>query len=326
MNESKVQCPVCLNAHGGECIKIALASIDAAKYQCDICGQFQLDGLTLLTRLGADNQEFDQVQRAAITHRIRNLNDEAGQIPALDSDWLGEFKDHAALPTPATQMLNLIRYVGWYVHKNGAHLKQLPIELYAVIGAPNPERVAELAVELKAEGILKGVDVSNLQDKGLIDVDLTTRGWKEYQMEYEGKKSGGYFFIALQFHDEILDPLIKTYIKPVIEKELGFKAQDMRDVARAGIIDEIMRQQIRDSTLVIADLTHDNANVYWEAGFAEGLKKPVIYICEESKFNRKDRYFDTSHCTTVTWKADAPEDFSARLLETIKRSLQLEVK
>ena len=38
---------------------------------------------------------------------------------------------------------------------------------------------------------------------------------------------------------------------------------------------------VRDAAFVISDLTHDNSGAYWEAGYAEGLGKPVIYICEE---------------------------------------------
>src|SRR3546814_6925901 len=73
----------------------------------------------------------------------------------------------------------------------------------------------------------------------------------------------------------------------------------MRNVARAGIIDNIMRSQIRDAAFVIVDLTHDNSGAYWEAGYAEGLGKPVIYICEKAKFDKAKTHFDTNHCTTV---------------------------
>ena len=97
----------------------------------------------------------------------------------------------------------------------------------------------------------------------------------------------------------------------------------MRDVARAGVIDNIMRTQIRDSAFVIADLTHDNPGAYWEAGYAEGLGKPVIYICEKSKFDNESTHFDTNHCTTVPWSKDDPEGFRKELIATLRRSLDL---
>lgn len=95
----------------------------------------------------------------------------------------------------------------------------------------------------------------------------------------------------------------------------------MGDVPQAGIVDNIMRIRIRDSAFVIADLTHDNSGAYWEEGYAEGLGKPVIYICEKTKFNEKTTHFDTNHCTTVLWSEDDPEGFRKELIATLRRSL-----
>ena len=42
----------------------------------------------------------------------------------------------------------------------------------------------------------------------------------------------------------------------------------MNDVSRAGVIDNIMRIEVRDAKFVLVDLTHDNNGAYWEAGYA----------------------------------------------------------
>ena len=84
-----------------------------------------------------------------------------------------------------------------------------------------------------------------------------------------------------------------------------------------------MRQQIRDAAFVLADLTHDNFGAYREAGYAEGLGKPVIYLCEQSKSDSKRTHFDTNHCTTVLWEAGAVDRFETQLIATLRRSLNL---
>src|SRR3546814_4652111 len=84
-----------------------------------------------------------------------------------------------------------------------------------------------------------------------------------------------------------------------------------------------MRSQIRDAAFVIVDLTHDNSGAYWEAGYAEGLGKPVIYICEKAKFDKAKTHFDTNHCTTVVWTREKGEEFRAELIATLRRSLNL---
>ena len=46
------------------------------------------------------------------------------------------------------------------------------------------------------------------------------------------------------------------------------------------LVDQI-KKEIRNSLFVIADLTDERPSCYFEAGFAEGLKTPVIYIASE---------------------------------------------
>jgi hypothetical protein len=74
---------------------------------------------------------------------------------------------------------------------------------------------------------------------------------------------------------------------------------------------------------VLVDLTHDNSGAYWEAGYAEGLGKPVIYICEQTKFDSAKTLFDTNHSTTIMWSASSPRVFSESLVATLRRSLNL---
>jgi nucleoside 2-deoxyribosyltransferase len=127
----------------------------------------------------------------------------------------------------------------------------------------------------------------------------------------------------MPFGETELDAFFNEHLKPVVKAALGYDVVDMRDVARAGIIDDLMREQIRDSAFVLADLTHENSGAYWEAGYAEGLGKPVIYICEQEKFEDAKTHFDTNHLTTVPWSRNSPESFGKDLIATLRRSLNL---
>ena len=93
---------------------------------------------------------------------------------------------------------------------------------------------------------------------------------------------------------------------------------------QSGVIDNYLRATIRDAAFVICDLTHDNHGAYWEAGYADALDKPVIYICEKSKFDKEQSHFDTNHCTTIFWEKDSDNsDFRQQLIATLRRSLDL---
>lgn len=73
-------------------------------------------------------------------------------------------------------------------------------------------------------------------------------------------------------------------------------------------------------------MTHENAGAYWEAGFAEGLGKPVIYTCEKTKFENNKTHFDTNHHTTVLWDMNDMKKTAQDLKNTIRATLPDEAK
>ena len=227
--------------------------------------------------------------------------------------------------SPAIQEMNLIRYVGDEVSRSGAAIRLLPADLHTIIHAPSFEFALQIVKELEEQAILKvGHKMRrSFPGGGYMDVDLTFEGWKRYEAEKQRQFEGNHGFVAMQFDDPNLDSLVNDIVKPTVEKETGYKLIDMRDVSRAGVIDNIMRTQIRDAAFVIADLTHDNSGAYWEAGYAEGLGKPVIYICEKDKFDGQKTHFDTNHCTTIPWSRGDEEAFCQELIATLRRSLDL---
>ena len=121
----------------------------------------------------------------------------------------------------------------------------------------------------------------------------------------------------MKFGDADLDRVVNEYFKPAVA-QTGYQLYRLDDRPEAGLIDIRMRQEIKTSKFVIADLTHDNNGAYWEAGFAEGIGKPVIYTCEESKFSEFKTHFDTAHHLTVVWNKDEPEVACDLLKATIR--------
>ena len=215
--------------------------------------------------------------------------------------------------SPQVQVMNLIREIGDTVFRTGKPVRQF---------SSDDKLTVQLIEELVHRGIVKVENViKTFGATAFIDVNLTLDGWEQYESEKRGKFEGNYGFIAMQFDDPELESFIENTVKPAVKEGIGYDLVDMRDVTQAGVIDNIMRVQIRDSAFVIADLTHDNHGAYWEAGYGEGLGKPVIYICEKEKFKKQRTHFDTNHCTTVPWSKGDPEGFSRELVATLRRSL-----
>ena len=222
---------------------------------------------------------------------------------------------------PATQAMNLIRYIGDEVSKSGEPIQQLT-GIRGIMGGLNEKFAAQMLEELNELGIIKMSEPIRLIEGDIFrDVNLTLDGWKQYESEKHGRFDGNYGFLAMQFGEADLDAFVQDVLKPAVKGGTGYELVNLDDRSRAGVIDDIMRVQIRDAKFVIVDLTHDNNGAYWEAGYAEGLGKPVIYICEKKKFDEKKTHFDTNHCTTVPWSRDDDEGFHQKMIATLRRSL-----
>jgi len=315
-------CPICLSADGFPCEEGGRTGLDGTRYDCEVCGSFIL---SRSASLSSEREDLTKVMRAVLSHRVRLMTDSLGNfddVPVIQSDTVRRLiEEDPRLPSPGQLATNVIRIVGDHVARVFDTIDALPAAFQARVGAPNRRYADKIVNELVHRGLLSGIDAGTLQHPDeVIDIDLTLAGWEVFEAERKGKIASSFGFIALKFGDSILDPLLADHVKPKLA-EMGYPLVDLRDVSRAGVIDNLLRAQIRDSAFIIVDLTHDNLGAYWEAGYAEGLGKPVIYICERSKFEEKKTHFDTNHCTTVTWATDDPDDFVAELGATIRRSL-----
>ncbi|MDB5477353.1 MAG: hypothetical protein JWP49_2864 [Phenylobacterium sp.] len=321
-DRSATRCPLCRGEFEGVCW-----GFDSPRptngYDCETCGRFEVSREALDDELERDR--VGEIPRAILAHKVR-LAQRDGVLPMVKTDMVDAAK-RERLPSPATQVLTLLRLVGDNISDTGHAFA--PDETTGVtIGAPNRNAFYRLIMSAEEKGLITVVGTVRRQPRhgGSVDTrmfDLTFDGWDKYESEKRGQVVGSYGFIAMRFGDPILDNLVNNVVKPAVLSALGYDVVDLRDVARAGVIDNILRAQIRDAAFVVVDLTHDNSGAYWEAGYAEGLGKPVIYICEREKFDTAKTHFDTNHCTTVIWSEADTDSFAEGLVATIRRSLNL---
>jgi hypothetical protein len=321
MSNRQVTCPVCLSKDGFSCSVLGPLG-GSTLFECDVCGKFAISDEALQDFPNLEMPAMTPMRRAALSHRIRLYTQNDVRPSLWNTSTLQDFcLADTAPPAPSQQVTNIIRYLGDNFNETGVGLDYLPSAFSAIIGSSSREFSISILYELNNRGILTGRFIGVGSGSGHAqDLYLTLPGWELYEREKSGQVSGNYGFFALKFGDPILDPLLNNHVKPAIS-ELGYTLVDMRDVSRAGVIDNLLRMQIRDAAFVLVDLTHENAGAYWEAGYAEGLGKPVLYVCEREKFEERKTHFDTNHCTTVLWDEKNIDQFVDSLKATLRRSL-----
>lgn len=319
-------CPVCKSEFAGVEVKVLPTPGDRIRYICTVCGDYEITGSALVD--ASFRRLVDKPrQRSALAFALRHSLDipsGGNGLSVLSTSTLDHFeRNGVALPDPLEQADRLIQYVGEHERHSGYPLEQMPQQSYAMIGAINPSAMFQILKDLNEQGFVETKNVSAKGSFGMSNIRLTLKGWRVWKGLNKGEGDAGYGFVAMQFGDEILDDLFNSYIKPGLKAALGIEIRrvDAPEVARAGIIDNIMRDEIRRAAFILADLTHGNKGAYWEAGYAEGLGKPVIYLCDKSVFEDQKTHFDVNHSTTVLWDAAQPDEVVGQLVATVRNSL-----
>lgn len=88
-------------------------------------------------------------------------------------------------------------------------------------------------------------------------------------------------FVVMQFTEEF-SALYQDVIRPVCES-YGYKVVRGDDFCTSGVIMEDVTRSIRAAALIIADVSHDNANVFYELGFAHAIGKPTILLSDKKR-------------------------------------------
>jgi nucleoside 2-deoxyribosyltransferase len=127
-------------------------------------------------------------------------------------------------------------------------------------------------------------------------------------------------FVASALGHADVDRVYRHAISPVLRKlHIGPVRVDLLNYNED--IDDKILQLIKDCDICIADLTYARPSVYYEAGYASALGKPVIYIVRRDHFhpNADDIqgnlrvHFDLQMKNIIPWSA--PNDAFKRTLK-----------
>ena len=139
--------------------------------------------------------------------------------------------------------------------------------------------------------------------------------------EIESNPESKQAFVAMWIHGKT-EEAFEGGIKPAIECA-GYEAVRIDRVPNVNKIDDAIIANILKSRFIVADFTQgeDGArgSVYYEAGFAHGLKLPVIFTCHKDKI--ECLHFDTRQYAHIVW--ESPDDLRVKLLDKIV-ALELE--
>lgn len=238
--------------------------------------------------------------------------------PFVDATRYDSILEATPLPDANQLRANLMLYIADQSTTPGTMIDLTYEQQLTAIGALTRETFYWVVQSLDQDGYLEVLGYM-----GGAHVTITYRGWGFVDELRKGVHASRKAFMAMKFGDAACDAMFASCFK-VASKACGYDLIRLDEAPTAGLIDNRLRVEILTARFVIVDLTHGNQGAYWEAGFAEGVGKPVIYTCEKSVFDSSGTHFDTNHYHTVSWDSAHAADVLARLKATIRATLPAE--
>lgn len=155
------------------------------------------------------------------------------------------------------------------------------------------------------------------------NISLTIDGWRHLEDMDRSYPTSNQAFVAMWFGPDVSSAYVNG-IAPAI-RDAGYVPMRIDQKEHANRIDDEIIAEIRRSRFVVADFTCGmvdeggkvvaipRGGVYYEAGFAQGLGIPVIWMCRQDHIEHV--HFDTRQFNHITW-TDA-EDLRGKLKNRI---------
>jgi hypothetical protein len=300
---------------------------DWLQFACPRCGTFQMTWEAL--DLAGPLVRREAGKAMAVSHVIRRMGD--ARVPRITSELLTQIAETARLPSLPEAADNLLLYVG---NRTRLDLKfeEAQESLQSRIGAASLGHLHTVVDGLTSHvlargGFKKPEGASDRSKETVVYLGLTIDGWRRFEELHTRVIGSRRAFMAMAFANKQLADIFERHFVPAIA-QTGFDLRRATDGQKAGLIDDMMRVDIRNSRFLIADLSDENNGAYWEAGFAEGLGRPVIYTCRKDIFegDKTRPHFDTNHHVTVPWDPENIEAAVTLLKNTVRATLPGEAK
>jgi len=312
----KTKCPVCRSV--AEITVLTTTGPDLYRVKCLRCGLFKITG-TFSAMLGGPYRDTELSE-----DRISNLSSYIRENPnQLISEQDVDFIRRLSSPSVGEKATKLLRYVARQHPYAGEEFTVQWDKLEPVLlSFENPlpmfteDALKEYAFLLSCFAaswsrnaeefifILAGYLTDNRRflAAGATPqvLHITPAGWDYlHSLEMPSSESQG-AFVAMWFN-VATESLWKEAIRPGVYNA-GYEPIRIDAVEHANRIDDEIIARIRACKFLVADFTANRGGVYFEAGFALGLGKRVIWCVKDTDL--KEVHFDTRQYNFLRWNPD----------------------
>lgn len=285
---SQRHCPVC---------KLDEQHVRASDYgerlslECQRCGKFTI---TATAAAMADSRELG----AKLSAWIRERSESGSVIPEINSNTLRDVE--TALPNyrVSEKQLLLLRALERRTTFPGQIVEIIPPFDYPLAWAAGEDELRYLLRSLLERNLVRRTDgPPDLADSFVFKFQIAPAGWTFLDEHERPAVISDQVFVAMSFAPE-LKSAWENAIRPALVRA-QFRPYRVDAEPHIDRIDTRIITEIKNSRLLVADVTQQRPGVYFEAGYALGLGLPVFWCVRSDDL--KNVHFDTRQYNHIVW-------------------------
>jgi hypothetical protein len=251
---------------------------------CTVCGPY--DATRELAGDGLDTEAAPAQSRYLVQAWIKRHTLTGSDPPRITDLVCANAIANAPRYTPTEKMEQLLLAYSILCKRPGGTVNSDKQSDYPYAWAEHPDECEQYILWL-------------LQKKLLAGNTPTEAGWAlATELQKELRHSGRTAFVAMWF-DDSFDQIWADGLRPGIQ-DAGYEPYRIKEDIHSERIDFRIMAAIRSSRFLVAEVSEPRPAVYYEAGFAEGLGKPIIWVCRDSRLDQLS--FDTRQFRHIAWR------------------------
>lgn len=265
--------------------------------ECPNCGSFRITFGAVHALQGKEATAFDI---ASWVYGQTQL----GGTPKVDKSTIDLVRTYPRPTTKKRAELYLGRVIEMLDNKLIGRFQPYDIKLRVASWSHSNDDAVALANYLSELGALELIDTST-------ERRLVAKGHIIYEEMTLKRISFSQVFVAMWFDDTMNDAYKNGFETAIIAS--GYTPLRIDRKEHNEKIDDQIVAEIRRSAFVVADFTKHRHGVYYEAGFAHGLGRNVLFTCRNDELSKL--HFDVRQYNTIVW--NAPQEIIAPLQNRI---------
>jgi hypothetical protein len=281
---------------------------DAYFYGCPVCGRF-----VVTRQFDVNMGNSDPEEKALLPYLSAHTRQatEAGEIVTVTPTNWREFALGHKSTTVSQKLGRLLQYLG-----TASRFAGDSVSLNYSLTAPLVDAVSDGEVSYLVDSLVERKELVAFEPfAGGKKIRVTPDGWARLEPSGSGGTRGR-CFVAMSF-----DPALKDAYESGIYlgvKDAGCDPIRVDAIPHNGKICDRIVVEIRQAQFLVSDVTLQRPGVYFEAGFAMGLGRPVIWTCRKDDLARA--HFDTRQYNHIVW--ETPAELRAKLADRIRATIR----